>query len=320
MGAIRLSFVVPVYNTAAYLVRCLDSLVNQNLSQEEYEIILINDGSTDDSAVIIGAYVDKHANIQTITQTNQGLSVSRNHGMLAAKGKYIWHIDSDDWIVENCIRELIGVMDSNNLDMLQVGPSAPVTKYFSSDMNTSGLTPVTEGKKFLNQKIMAIGTWAYIQRREFIEKNHLGFMPGLANDDIEFTPRALYYAKKVQSLNFSVYNYFIREGSIMNTFDVSRLAQWEKIAVSLKQFGQVETQSRAEKQYFFSTSNGLVISILNKISNLPINKSFTEKIIRDLHQNKLLPLILETSSLKRVCLILLINLSPRIYLRIYRSK
>ena len=93
----KLSIVIPVYNVEKYVSECLDSCLEQNVDITDYEIIIVNDGSTDNSANLINLYA-KQSNIIIINQENLGLSAARNAGIKIAKGEYIWIVDSDDWI------------------------------------------------------------------------------------------------------------------------------------------------------------------------------------------------------------------------------
>lgn len=115
-----LSIVVPVYNTEQFLASCLDSLLNQDLSVQEYEIICVNDGSKDGSAEILDRYSSQHSNIHIVTQKNQGHAAARNTGMSVAKGKYIWFVDSDDYVDAQCFGFVTKVMDENSADMLSI--------------------------------------------------------------------------------------------------------------------------------------------------------------------------------------------------------
>ena len=108
---IQLSIIVPVYNTEKYLSRCLDSLIRQDLSPNEYEIIVINDGSQDNSREIVRDYMSRHPQISFFEQANQGLFETRNVGIDRAKGKYIYFVDSDDFIAPNVMGKIIRFMD-----------------------------------------------------------------------------------------------------------------------------------------------------------------------------------------------------------------
>ena len=117
----KLSIVIPVYNSSKYLDDCLNSLLTQNMSLEDYEIICVNDGSTDNSLSILNNYAIASENIKVINQENKGHSAARNTGLNAAVGKYIWFVDSDDFVEENSISEIVNCMDKNGIDFLTIG-------------------------------------------------------------------------------------------------------------------------------------------------------------------------------------------------------
>ena len=120
-GALLLSFIVPVYNVEQYLEECLDSLLNQDVPHEEYEIICINDGSTDSSSAILEDYANKNPNIRVIHQENGGVSAARNMGLDIAKGEYIWFVDSDDIITHDALRNLHKTVMDGKADIVDFG-------------------------------------------------------------------------------------------------------------------------------------------------------------------------------------------------------
>lgn len=303
-----------------YLSRCLDSLLAQNIDSSQYEIIAINDGSKDKSLHILKQYALKYSNIIVINQKNIGLSATRNVGLEIAKGKYIWHIDSDDWIIENCLRELLEICESSNLDMLQVAPSIPVTTNFACDIKNEALSEIYSGKKLLlNEKKVAIGTWAYIVNREFLEANNLKFLSGLLNDDEEFTPRALYYANRVKLMKFSVYLYFQRDGSIVHSFSKQNLYQYLKISSSLKCFAKKNVRENNIRRRFKYISNGIFISGINSIINHNYGDEILRNYLQSAREKKLYPLEIDFFPIKRLILLLMINFFPVLYSRVKRK-
>ena len=103
---IQLSIVIPIYNVEKYLYTCLLSIMTQDIPLTDYEVILINDGSSDGSLVIAERFAAQYSNIRLISQENRGLSGARNRGIEEAQGEYIWFIDSDDYIEIDCISVL----------------------------------------------------------------------------------------------------------------------------------------------------------------------------------------------------------------------
>ena len=115
----KLSYIVPVYNVEAYLDKCLRSLYNQSLELADFEVVIINDGSSDSSIEIIEKYRTLYQNITLIEQENQGLSVARNNGINHAKGDYILCVDSDDFLIQDSISNLLQKAIDLNLDVLR---------------------------------------------------------------------------------------------------------------------------------------------------------------------------------------------------------
>lgn len=116
-----LSFIVPVYNTEKYLRDCLDSLISQDVSKEDYEIICVNDGSTDGSLTILQEYAAENRNIHIINKENGGVASARNAGMDAAQGEYIWFVDSDDFVKHNCLGSLRDHVNVHRSDRVMIG-------------------------------------------------------------------------------------------------------------------------------------------------------------------------------------------------------
>ena len=114
----KLSIIIPVYNVEQYLKTCLDSVLHQNIAISEYEVIVVNDSSPDGSLAIAEEYARKNSNIKIVTRPNGGLSAARNTGLEHALGEYVWFVDSDDWIEENCLSRLLSIATLESLDIL----------------------------------------------------------------------------------------------------------------------------------------------------------------------------------------------------------
>ncbi|MBQ7709263.1 MAG: glycosyltransferase, partial [Bacteroidales bacterium] len=114
----RISIIVPMYNVESYMEECLKSLWNQDLREDEYEVIIVNDGSTDKSLDIAQEICANHPNAQIISQENKGLSMARNAGLAQAQGDSIWFVDADDWIAPGCLKSICRQME--DLDILAI--------------------------------------------------------------------------------------------------------------------------------------------------------------------------------------------------------
>ena len=113
-----LSVIVPVYNTEKYLKECLDSLLDQDISSDDYEIICVDDGSTDSSLSILEQYQNEYSNVIGVSQKNGGVSAARNHGMSIAKGEFYWFVDSDDIVQPQILGKLKSLISSQNYEWL----------------------------------------------------------------------------------------------------------------------------------------------------------------------------------------------------------
>lgn len=236
---IKISLILPVYNTAIFLEKCVRSCELQDLSQEEFEVIIVNDGSTDNSLKVATDLKSIYSNIIILNQNNQGVSMARNNGAEIARGKYIWFIDSDDFITKNCLAKIVNIMDSKELDMFGVGPSITfVTDFPDNFKPDEHLTKEYGGAEWLLYGMQFIGAWAYVFKKEFFYSLGFGFYPQIYFEDSEFIPKAFYKAKRICSLSkFSCYSYVQREGSIMNSpLSEKKINDIGKIVISFCDF------------------------------------------------------------------------------------
>jgi len=116
---LKFSMILPIYSVERFLPDCLESLLCQDIPEEEYEIICVIDGSPDNSAQVVRSYMAKHHNIKLIEQSNSGVGVARNRGFREASGKYVWFIDPDDMIASNCLGKIFQLMEMQNADIFE---------------------------------------------------------------------------------------------------------------------------------------------------------------------------------------------------------
>lgn len=223
---VQLSIIIPVYNVDQWLSRCLDSLLNQDLSVEEYELIVVNDGSQDNSLNIAEEYASTHKNIKIVSRENGGLSAARNTGLELACGQYVWFIDSDDWIQPNVLGHLSSLCIEKNLDILCFGlylryEDNTTEKYNIGD-KSGGV--ILSGQDFVTSVNMPPAAWCAIYRRKYLIENDLKFYEGIFHEDQEFTPRAYLLSKRIMYYPHDIYNYFQRSGSIMKSTNYRRKA------------------------------------------------------------------------------------------------
>lgn len=210
----KFSIIVPVYNVEQYLEQCLESLQAQEY--KDYEVICVNDGSTDGSREILKAWESRMPQMRVIDRENGGLSAARNTGLEAATGDYVLFVDSDDWVESTMLSRLAASID--NEDMICFACQR-------TDNEATDALPEeqTSGWDYYNRhalearKIPFVCVWQRCYRREFLEENNLFFHEGILHEDNEFTPRACLKAKTVKVIPNVLYNYRVRPGSIMTT-------------------------------------------------------------------------------------------------------
>jgi glycosyltransferase involved in cell wall biosynthesis len=197
-----LSLVIPVYNIAPYLRACLDSLQAQ--TQAIDEIIVVDDGSTDDCPGILAEYAAKMSNLRVIRQENGGLSAARNTGMQYARGRYLAFVDSDDFVAPQMYERLLSMAQTDNLDIALCnafyhfeGREADQPIY-----SDTGTTTVVPGKEWLrdrlkNDRLMHM-VWMHLYRRDFLLQHNFSFVPRLIHEDVIWTTEALLKAERVR--------------------------------------------------------------------------------------------------------------------------
>lgn len=218
----KISIIIPVYNVEKYLRQCLDSCLEQDIPKSEYEIIIVNDGSPDNSHVIVDEYALLYDNIRVINKKNGGLSSARNAGLSIAKGNLIWFVDSDDSIVSNSLKYIYDIFKENpQLDLLTFDYN-----YFDDNNNPlkTFTRNLTHGKLYDGITLYKNG-WIYpfsavqfyIFRKCYLEKNSLTFKQGIYGEDWLFTISSYLRVDNCYYSSRKLYNYFIHKGSITNS-------------------------------------------------------------------------------------------------------
>lgn len=217
----KLSIIIPVYNVERYIKRCLDSIFNQNVVENLFEVIIVNDGTLDNSIEIIKTYLPIHQNITLINQKNQGLSMARNNGFERATGDYVWFVDSDDWLIEGGLRHIISIISLEKYSVI-----ATNLMYAYDDMNRNYVERyldkdlVIDSVDYILHYCVGASQRFVIKRRLMID-NKLRFLPGILHEDGEFNPRLICCAREILLIKKVVYAYYQRgSGSIMSTWTI----------------------------------------------------------------------------------------------------
>ena len=205
----KLSLIIPVYNVEQYVGRCLQSCLCQpHVSADDYELVIVNDGTKDNSMQVVEEITHDYNNVTIVNQHNQGLSMARNAGLKAAKGEYVWFIDSDDWIEEGCLHGIIQQLDKTEVEVLQLQYRNVYSDDTPCDEHYSTIEGVVRGKDWLVKGKFFVPAPFMVYRREFLLRNELTFCPGIYHEDNEFKPRVIYLANSCASYDKVAYNYF----------------------------------------------------------------------------------------------------------------
>lgn len=206
----NISVIIPVYNGSKYIIRCLDSLIEQTC--KEFEVIIVNDGSTDDSLQLIQNYKEKHLgdlNICIYNQKNSGIAVSRNNGIAYSDKEYIVFLDQDDYVEKDYIEILSKEIKKGNLDIVVTGYNR-VT--FDGRIKRRVSIINDEWGKFLN-----VAPWGKIYKTSFIVENNLHFLKVIKGEDVYFTINAYSLTNKITTLPYVGYNWVDNDLSVSNT-------------------------------------------------------------------------------------------------------
>lgn len=227
----KLSIIIPVYNVEKYIAACLDSVVYQKgVNYDEYEVIVVNDGSPDNSLDIAEKYAAKYSNIRIISRDNGGLSAARNTGLEQASGEYIWFVDSDDYISSDSVSLILE--KANGVDMINIAYQEVVDGELSKICNPKN---VKTGHELLTAGI-AVPAQFHVYKNNLLRSKNLKFIEGILHEDMEFTPRVCFLSKTIDSINCPLYFYRIRSGSIMTTIKPKRAFDYLTVASSLIDF------------------------------------------------------------------------------------
>ena len=226
----KLSIIFPVYNVEKYIHPSLESIFKQGLEDANFEVIIVNDGSTDRSMEMIADIIQQHNNIIVINQENQGLSVARNNGIAKARGEYFFMPDSDDLLIYNSLPFLLEQALSSRADMV----IADFIKLYDEEIDRLQIDSIKHkeariiektGKEMLVEDLSPYEcyVWRTLYRRQFIIDNHITFTPGILYQDVPFTHECYLKAHKCIKTNWLLNLYRKRrKGSATYSFNMKK--------------------------------------------------------------------------------------------------
>lgn len=312
---IKISVIIPAYNAENHIKRCIQSLAVQGLSADEYEAIVINDGSNDDTEEVLAELVTQYRFMRYLTTENGGLSRARTRGISEASGKYLIFLDSDDSLQNNVLGSIYDKMSSDDLDMLHLS-----YRYIFSNGKTKEYIfrpahkqhAVYRGTEFLLEDNYTPAICIYAFRKDFLTENDL-HMQSIGHEDEEFTPRAIFAAHRIAYLPLVFYNYYQNADSFMNRYKEKNFYDMVRAMSSLNHFKLERCNGNKEMTDYFDNHIALRILMIFKRS-IRDGYHIQDKLFDMIREEGLYPIHMKKANLYSR----LFNSSPKRFERIYR--
>lgn len=260
----KLSIIIPYYNADKWLGRMLDSLLRQDMPQDDYEIIVVDDGSKDEP-IILKDYVQRYSIIHYIRQENAGPGTARNTGIREAKGEYIFFCDSDDYIAKNVLGGLYNIAHKQHLDMLfhQIIRIKEGEIVENPIRDFDNYVTFSSGKEYFGlpfKDIITTGVWQFIIKRNFIKQANLFFPSNrIMNEDSSFLIDAVLTAGKTGRVDVDAYYYVQNPQSLIH--QAGRVKQAEKWTGNMLEFINKLTNILQDKDLINDMPKGCINNI-----------------------------------------------------------
>lgn len=322
----RLSIISTLYKTAAYLPKCVDSLLAQDISSNDYEIILVNDGSPENDLEIAESYAAEYGNIKVVSHPNKGLAGARNTGLSVATGEYLCFVDPDDYIQQNSFGRLLQQMDDEHLDMLRFNYHVVNEEYNeiakTKDANVIDYSPcIMDGRQFLVDRLgYACYVWAFIYRRSIISENQIAFREGDYFDDTVWLPQVCNVAERVNCTDVERYYYLQRENSLVNTMspDATKKKLDAQLVIIERLTEQRTHMDKKVQKWYQGMISKTALSILSTAA-ISCFEDY-DRYIDWLRDYKVFPLWAELSTKEQKLKYCILNISPKLFCQMIHLK
>ena len=299
----KFSIIIPVYNVEKYIDDCLKSIMNQ--TYKDYEVIVVNDGTKDNSMEIVKKY-----NVKVIEQKNKGLSAARNTGVKVAKGDYLIFLDSDDSWNKDLLKELSKSIKNNpdivRFQIQETYEDSDKVKPFNEQPfdNKNGV----EAFNIITNYHFIENAWCYAIKREYYKENKFSFKVGTIHEDYGLTPLMIIKANKVNSIEYIGYNYLQRQGSIMSSTAYEKIQKrvgdmYDHYLYLIEEINKTKLDSKVFKSY---AANNILLKLLE------LNKEDYKKYSKRAKKDKIVENLL-ADTLARKIKKLIVKISPRFY-------
>ena len=219
----RLSIIIPMWNAERYIERCVNSCYRQGLAEEDFEILIANDGSTDGCVDIVKRLQSEHSNILLFSQENAGAGMARNLGLNHATGRYVMFVDSDDYLNPDTLKPILGLAEDNDLDLCRYDMRV-INLDTSKQITDSDPVPkriVLTGDELLGNVVIPFGSvCSSIYKLVFMNEHNLRFSGQTSSEDVAFNLLILPHTKRIMYSGICAYTYEIRTGSRRHSTDL----------------------------------------------------------------------------------------------------
>lgn len=228
-----LSIIIPIFKVEDYIYSCFDSIYSQSLDESIFEVIAVNDGTTDNSMSIVDNFAVKHGNLKVVNQPNSGVSVARNNGMKHAKGKFVIFVDPDDFLFDGALSRLCDILVSSDNDMIIMRSLKkekevfPWLTYFKGGEVTDGINMYLKGYS-------RGSVWGVAYQKKFIEKYAILFPVGIRNgEDSAFFGVCQLNAQSILLYDLIFYSVFERPGSATTSLSINAIDLFSRTAQNI---------------------------------------------------------------------------------------
>jgi len=312
----KLSFVLPVYNAEQYLQQCVDSICQSSLATDDYELILVDDGSADGSYALAQQICRQLPNARCLTQPNQGSSVARNAGIELATADYLWFIDADDYLLSDQLGEIAKAIDAaSSPDIFAIQELVIEGKYRRNHCVQPHVphNKVMTGRDAVLTGFEPMSACSLICRRDFLKRHNLTFYPGISHQDVEFTMRAVALADSIYFSDFQPYVYVKHFGSVTKAQTTEKLYFYiigdAYVAKSYKAFAR-SLNDKALGSHIAKWANGILVNLLNGLrtpKSKLVDRQFKERALAEMKDIGVYPVRGRCFSWKMWCYAQLLN-------------
>lgn len=290
-----LSFIVPVYNSANYLERCYQSIIE--IKNINFEILFINDGSTDNSMDILEEIRVKDNRVKVLSQENKGAAAARNFGIRASNGKYLFFLDADDGLNAEALATILTLAENEKTDIL--GFIGEVVAKGGQVVAQTYRHPITynkviDGKSVLISGFQPSSACFFLYKTEFIKSNNLFFIEGTNEEDVELTARMFIPAERVLFTETVAYRYYKNEDSVTNTKDKDRVKHYLKSVIIVAEAimaNKTKTQDKMLLTAIEKNANSVVWNLLWRLyKQKEVDKEFRLQCVQELRDKNLYPI------------------------------